>query len=484
VRGAGFERLKAGGAAAVPAVKTILADPNPYHRARAIWLLAELGPSGLREVERQLADPDPQIRVAAFRALRKVKPSVLPEARRLADDASPAVRREVALALKGLPFDQSRSTLLKLAAGYDGDDRWYLEALGTAASGHETALYRALLSSLPTPDPLTWDPRIAAIAWRLHPVASIDAFAARAGSSALPPGARQQALVALAFINDRRAAQAVADLTLSPQRDVAAQAAWWMTFRKTNDWYRYAVTGWTAGTPEATPATGSTLPAHQMLVQDEAAPIDRRIEAALAMAADPAGAQILIQLAAQNKIAYQLREAIGAVIFSNPDRTVRSAAAGFFARPGGRPRMTVDDVGGRTGDPIRGESRFLATCATCHRTATAPVGAEVGPDLTDIGTKFDRRGLIEAIVSPGAAIALGFGGELFVTKRGDPSIGFLQSMGATVSVRDGYGRVRTIAGDDLLARIPLRSSLMPDPLSLGITEQDVADIAAFLAKGR
>ena len=484
VRGAGFERLKAAGAAAVPAVKRILADPNPFHRARAIWLLAELGPSGLREAERQLDDPDPQIRIAAFRSLRKVKPSVLAEARRLADDPSIAVRREVALALKGVPFDQSRSTLLKLAAGYDGNDRWYLEALGTAASGHETELYRALLSSLPTRDPLTWDRRIAALAWRLHPVASIDAFAARAASSAVPAGARQQSVVALAFINDPRAAQAVADLTRSPQRDVAAQAAWWMTFRKTNDWYRYAVTGWTAGAPEAAPATGSNLPAHRALVLDEAAPIDKRIEAALAMAADPAGAQILIQLSAQNKVAYQLREAIGAVIFSNPDRSVRSAAAGFFARPGGRPRMTVDEVSGRAGDPVRGENRFMATCATCHRTAAAPVGAEVGPDLTDIGKKFDRRGLIEAIVSPSAAIAFGFGAELFVTKRGEPSIGFLQSAGATVSVRDGYGRVQTIAGDDLLARIPLKSSLMPDPLSLGITDQDVADIAAFLSKER
>ena len=200
----------------------------------------------------------------------------------------------------------------------------------------------------------------------------------------LPADARQQALVALAFINDRRAAQAMADLTHSPQRDVAAQAAWWMTFRKTNDWYSYPVTGWTAGAPEAKPASaGRRSLAHRALVLDEAAPIDRRIEAALAMAADPAGAQLLIQLAAQNKVAYQLREAIGSVIFSNPDRSVRTAAAGFFARPGGRPRMTVDDVGGRAGDAARGENRFMATCSTCHRSRSAPAGAEVGPDLTD-----------------------------------------------------------------------------------------------------
>ena len=116
VRSRGFARLEAKGAGALDAVKGVLADPNPYHRARATWLLAHLGPAGVREVERLLADADPQIRVAAFRALRQVKPSVLGEARRLSQDASSAVRREVALSLRGLPFKESGEILAKLPA--------------------------------------------------------------------------------------------------------------------------------------------------------------------------------------------------------------------------------------------------------------------------------------------------------------------------------------------------------------------------------
>jgi putative heme-binding domain-containing protein len=462
----------------VPAAKQILADSNPFDRARAIWLLAALGPSGVREVEHLLGDADPQIRVTAFRALRKVQASVLAEARRLADDPSSAVRREVALSLAGLPFEQSRDILVKLIARYDGLDRWYLEALGTAADGNEDAVYSAVLSSLPRPDPLTWDKRVAAIAWRLHPVGSIDALATRAGSSALSAEARQQALVALAFIKDPRAAQAMAELTHCPIRDVATQAGWWMTFRKTNDWYRYPVTAWTADTPASRPSSLDDMLQRRTLVLDERASIDRRIDAALAMANDPLGAQLLIHLASQNQVAYQLREAVGSVIFSNPDRSARTAATGFFARPGGAPRMTASDVAGRSGDRSRGQARFMAACSTCHRRG-ATSGADVGPDLTDIDRKFDRNGLIEAIVSPGAAIAFGFGAELFVTTKNEPAIGFLQSEGATISIRDGYGRVQTISGD-LAARIPLKSSLMPDPLALALTDQDVADIVAFL----
>ncbi len=484
VRASGFERLKSSGAGALPAVKKLLGEANPFHRARAIWLMAELGPAGVREVQALLEGTDPQVRLTAFRALRKVRPSVLAEARQLSEDASPAVRREVALSLRGVPFEQSRDMLLTLAARYDGIDRWYLEALGTAAAGHEEALYAALLTALPRRGPLEWDARVAGIAWRLHPVAAIDAFYARAGSATLSADARRQALVALGFINDPRAAQSMANLTHSVVRDVGAQAAWWMTYRKTNDWYSYPVTGWTPGAPEAKPSSMTEVLSRRAIVTDDAAPIDRRIEAALAMAKDPVGAQLLIHLAAENKVAYQLREAIGSEIFTNSDRSVRSAASGFFARPGGQPRLTVADVATRSGDAARGQIRFVSTCSTCHRAGSSTTGADIGPDLTAISTKFDRSGLIEAIVTPSAAIAFGFGAELFITKGNEPTIGFLQSEGATISIRDGYGRVKTIAREDLAARVPLKSSLMPDPLSLALAEQDVADIVAFLMKGR
>ena len=181
------------------------------------------------------------------------------------------------------------------------------------------------------------------------------------------------------------------------------------------------------------------------LVLDDAAPIDRRIDAALAMARDPDGGLLLIQLAAENKIAYQLREAIGSVIFSNPDRSVRTAAAGSVPAPG---RRAAHDRRRRdctaAGDAARGQARFAgAAVRRVTVIGTAPA-RDVGPDLTDISKKFDLAGLVEAIVNPNAAIAFGFGAELFVTRRNEPHIGFLQADGPTVSIRDGYGRVRTL----------------------------------------
>ncbi len=213
---------------------------------------------------------------------------------------------------------------------------------------------------------------------------------------------------------------------------------------------------------------------------DADAPIDRRIDAALAMAADADGGPLLIQLAAENRLASTLREAAGSVIFTSPNRSVRAAAVGLFPRPGGQPRLAVAEVANRTGDAARGQVQFDANCSTCHRVGST--GTDVGPELTEISKKFDRAGLIEAIVNPNAAIAFGYSAELFVTRSNAAHIGFLQADGATVSIKDGYGRVLSFPREEITARVPLKSSLMLDPPALALDEQDVANIVAFLMK--
>src|SRR5688572_29657803 len=65
VRALGFTGLKARGDAAVPAVSALLDDENPYVRARAIWLLSQLGAQGAARVEQLTADADPQVRITA-----------------------------------------------------------------------------------------------------------------------------------------------------------------------------------------------------------------------------------------------------------------------------------------------------------------------------------------------------------------------------------------------------------------------------------
>ena len=55
----------------------------------------------------------------------------------MADDPDAGVRRELILALRNLPTDKVGDALRKLAASWDGQDRWYLEALGLALEKRE-----------------------------------------------------------------------------------------------------------------------------------------------------------------------------------------------------------------------------------------------------------------------------------------------------------------------------------------------------------
>ena len=71
--------------------------------------------------------------------------------------------------------------------------------------------------------------------------------------------------------------------------------------------------------------------------------------------------------------------------------------------------MTVAEVTKLTGDASRGQVRFDGTVFDLP-SRRVPAGADVGPELTAISKKFDRAGLIEAIVNPNAAIAFGYSG--------------------------------------------------------------------------
>ena len=144
VRAIGFEGLKARGAAAVNAVAALLNDPSPYMRGRAIFLLYQLGPEGQKRAGSPESITDPALRIAAYRAMRRADLDVLPVAAALARDTDAGVRREVAVSMRDQPADKSLDILVDIARGFDGQDRSYLEALGTGATGKEPALYDRL----------------------------------------------------------------------------------------------------------------------------------------------------------------------------------------------------------------------------------------------------------------------------------------------------------------------------------------------------
>ncbi len=236
VRALGYVKLHAQGAAAVAPVATLLAEANPYIRARAIWLLADLGADGLARVETLAGDADAQTRLTAFRALRRHEHKVLTHAAKLASDPSPAVRREVAVAMREVPFAEAKDILLTLAKGYDGADRTYLEAWGLGCTGKEAEIYSALAAAQKESEPLKWSAAYAGLVWRLTPSAAAPQFAVRATATSLTEKDRLAAVTALGFIPTKDAAFALLDLAQKTTGPVPQQAFWWLLNYKDTRW--------------------------------------------------------------------------------------------------------------------------------------------------------------------------------------------------------------------------------------------------------
>ncbi len=104
---------------------------NLSYRARSLWLLARIDH---KYIQQGLIDPDPMIRSTAIRVARQWIPQELRLLiKPMLRDPSPKVRREIAIALhemEGEIFEY----WVPLADQYQGEDRWYLEALGIGAS--------------------------------------------------------------------------------------------------------------------------------------------------------------------------------------------------------------------------------------------------------------------------------------------------------------------------------------------------------------
>jgi len=236
VRALGFYELVKQGDKAIEAVKALLNHENHYFRARAVWVLSQLGENGCKEVEALLANENEQIRVVAFRALRLQKHNFLKHAATLSVDRSAAVRREVALSLRDVDFSKSAPILLNIAERYDGEDRWYLEALGTGCHGKEEEIYPLFKEKLGS-TALKWDDRFTGIAWRLYPKEALNDFKKRALSDELDENKRIAMLTAIAFCGHEDAPVAMMEVSQRTQSPlVMNMARFWMTHPEQDSW--------------------------------------------------------------------------------------------------------------------------------------------------------------------------------------------------------------------------------------------------------
>lgn len=135
------------------------------------------------------------------------------------------------------------------------------------------------------------------------------------------------------------------------------------------------------------------------------------------------------------------------------------------------------------GDAARGREvyfRSKADCARCHKLKGE--GGDIGPDMSAIGTKMGKEGLLVSILRPSDAIQNEF--AQWIVKTGSKGLvsGILvEETPERLVLRDGEGRRIEIPLPDIEARKKSEVSPMPEALINELTRQDLADLLEFLA---
>jgi putative heme-binding domain-containing protein len=290
-------------------------------------------------------------------------------------------------------------------------------------------------------------------------------------------------LDAIAFIKSPEAATAMASLAASGPEDVRAAAAWWLEFRRTNDWSGFV--GGIASGESAKPSAEAVAAITQrdVLLNAASSPSQRQ-HAAEQLASTREGGMALLALAGDGKLPDGVKKSVAELIFRNPDPSVRALAGQHFPRvtASGEALPPPEKLLALEGDAKRGRDVFFGQTAACSKCHTfRGEGADVGPDLSEIRTKYDRAALLDQVLNPSASIALGYEPWLVRTKKGDTYAGFiLADSEAALTLKDTSGKKVIIPAADIDRRVKQKLSVMPDNVALGLKPQELADLLAFL----
>jgi putative heme-binding domain-containing protein len=135
-----------------------------------------------------------------------------------------------------------------------------------------------------------------------------------------------------------------------------------------------------------------------------------------------------------------------------------------------------------SGDATAGEQLYRKetklACANCHNIT----GAEKnGPNLDGIADKYSRRDLIENILRPSLSIKPGYEQTTITTRDGRTIMGRVSRMQkSTVKIMTADGKTVDVQQPDIDEIHESKISMMPDNVALSISQEQFADLVAYL----
>ena len=215
------------------------------------------------------------------------------------------------------------------------------------------------------------------------------------------------------------------------------------------------------------------------------ADIALRREAVRSMARINSGAKQLLNSITSKELDPPLLASASAVLHSSRWEDVRKRAQELMPLPptkASEPLPSIGDLARMSGDVSNGQKIFsgVGTCSKCH--IVNGQGKEVGPNLSEIGSKLSREAMFEAILYPSAGISHNYEAYNLVTVDGNAVTGLLTSKtDDEVVITSDDGIARKFASSDIEELQKQTTSLMPADLQKLMTKQELIDVVDYIS---
>ena len=211
-----------------------------------------------------------------------------------------------------------------------------------------------------------------------------------------------------------------------------------------------------------------------------------RKQAVRSLARTSDGANEVLKLAREEKLAEALKFTASTELSAVRWPEIKAEAAKVLPPLQGQnaaPLPPISELVKRKGDAANGAKIYFNAnpgCANCH--VVNGRGIELGPNLSEIGTKLGKDALYEAILEPSSGVSFGFEAWSFTLKNGDEAYGLLASETADeVAVKAVGGIVTRLKKGDIKSRQPSKLSIMPAGLQAAMTAQELVDLVEYLS---
>jgi putative heme-binding domain-containing protein len=133
------------------------------------------------------------------------------------------------------------------------------------------------------------------------------------------------------------------------------------------------------------------------------------------------------------------------------------------------------------GVAARGAALFeKAQCIKCHRFGDR--GDTVGPDLTNVSKRFQKKEILESILFPSQVISDQYGTQTVVTKGGQSYTGMVAPTGdGSLTILQISGEKVVVAQADVESSIRTKTSAMPEGLLNSLSLEEIADLFSYLS---